>query len=68
MSADESGHGHCFRCRARKPIDGATETRLRNGRMALTGTCVTCGGRIFRLLPERPAASELREKSDARGV
>lgn len=50
MSPEPVDHGHCFRCRVRKEIAGATQVRLRNGKMALTGVCITCGARIFRLL------------------
>ena len=56
MSESERGHGHCFRCRCRKAMVDPTETRLRNGKMAVTGRCVTCGVRIFRLLRESDAA------------
>ena len=68
MSRDETGQGHCFRCRSRKEIDGATQTRLRNGKMAVTGTCVTCGTRIFRLLREQREASSAGEAGDTCGA
>jgi hypothetical protein len=54
-TGDDEVQGYCFRCRMRKPMHAATETRMRNGKLAYTGTCVTCGTRMFKIAPlERP--------------
>lgn len=51
--------GHCFKCKAMKTIAAPTETRLRNGRPAVTGTCITCGTKIFKII--RPTAEKKAE-------
>jgi hypothetical protein len=38
------------KCKGRKEIVGAAETRLRNGKTAVTGTCITCGVKIFKII------------------
>lgn len=62
-TAPEEVRGHCFRCRARKTMLLPTESRLKNGRMAVSGACVTCGTAIFRLV----AAPENREPARETG-
>ena len=42
---------YCFRCKVKKPMANATETRMKNGKMAVAGICVTCGTRMFKILP-----------------
>ena len=50
--AENSGErtGYCMRCRAKKPMQDATETRTKNGMLAVMGTCVTCGTRMYKIL------------------
>jgi hypothetical protein len=47
--------GYCFRCKTRKTIQDATETRMKNGRPVVTGICITCGTKIWKLLPTSDA-------------
>jgi hypothetical protein len=42
---------YCFRCKAKKQIKDPTETRMKNGKMAVSGTCITCGTKMFKILP-----------------
>jgi hypothetical protein len=55
--------GYCFRCRAKKEMRDALESRLRNGKPCATGTCVTCGTKLFKILAESDLLS--RKISDA---
>jgi hypothetical protein len=59
--ASDEVAAYCFRCKMRKPMHAATETRMRNGRRAFTGTCVTCGTRMFKIAPpeEQPGLLDL---------
>jgi hypothetical protein len=41
---------YCFRCKTKKQMKTPTETRMKNGKMAVTGTCVTCGTKMFKIL------------------
>jgi RNase P subunit RPR2 len=50
--------GYCFRCRAKREMQNATETRMKNGRPAITGTCATCGTKMFKI-------GEAKEKPEA---
>ena len=43
--------GYCMKCRAIKEMQAPTEMRMQNGKMAATGTCITCGIKIFKILP-----------------
>lgn len=52
---NDGAEAYCFRCKAKKPVNGATETRMKNGRMALTGSCVTCGAKVFKILASNAA-------------
>jgi hypothetical protein len=42
--------GYCFRCKTRKNIKNATESRMKNGKPVVTGICNTCGTKIFKIL------------------
>ena len=44
---------YCFRCKARKEMKDPTESRMKNGTPCATGTCVTCGTKLFKILPAR---------------
>ncbi len=50
--------GYCFRCRAKREMQNATETRMKNGKPAVTGTCATCGTKMFKI-------GEFKEKAEA---
>jgi RNase P subunit RPR2 len=45
--------GYCVKCRALKEMHAPTEMRMQNGKMAATGTCVTCGTKMFKILPTK---------------
>ena len=42
--------GWCFRCRARRTVQGGKTVLLKNGRLAVRGTCQSCGASIVRLV------------------
>jgi DNA-directed RNA polymerase subunit M/transcription elongation factor TFIIS len=46
----DTAEAYCFRCKSKKPVTAATETRMKNGRMALSGSCITCGAKVFKIL------------------
>ena len=50
--------GYCFRCRTKREMQNATETRMKNGKPAVTGTCATCGTKMFKI-------GEFKEKREA---
>jgi RNase P subunit RPR2 len=37
------------RCKAKKEMKNATETRMKNGKPAVSGTCATCGTKMFKI-------------------
>jgi Zn finger protein HypA/HybF involved in hydrogenase expression len=42
--------GYCFKCKAKKPIAGAVEETMKNGRKAIKGRCPECGMVMFKIL------------------
>ena len=40
---------YCFKCRANREIGNATQTTLKNGRLATQGHCLVCGTKVFRM-------------------
>ena len=40
---------YCFKCRAKREINNAQQTTLKNGRPATKGTCPVCGTTVFRI-------------------
>ena len=40
---------YCVKCRTKREIKHAKEITLRNKRPAVTGTCPTCGTKMFRI-------------------
>ena len=40
---------YCMKCKAKKEIKGPKPTKLSNGRDATTGTCSTCGTKVFKI-------------------
>ena len=40
---------YCVKCKAKREIKDATEIKMKNGRPAVTGTCETCGTKIFKI-------------------
>ncbi|NWJ28249.1 hypothetical protein HX848_02465 [Marine Group I thaumarchaeote] len=45
---------YCVKCRAKRDIKDPEETKLKNGRPAVKGTCPKCGTKVFRIgkMPE----------------
>ena len=41
--------GYCFKCKAKKEMANGTETRTKNGKVAVTGSCITCGTKMFKI-------------------
>lgn len=52
--------GWCFRCRARRTITNGKMVLLKNGRLAVRGTCRACGGNIVRLVRSSPHSQQER--------
>ncbi|MDP7627196.1 MAG: DUF5679 domain-containing protein [Chloroflexota bacterium] len=40
---------YCVKCRAKREIQNAEQTTLKNGRPATRGKCPTCGTNVFRI-------------------
>jgi len=41
---------YCVKEKAKREMSSPKEVRLKNGRRALTGTCSSCGTKLFRIL------------------
>ena len=48
---------YCVKCKAKKPMAGAVESVLKNGRKAIKGKCPTCGTGMFKILGASQAKS-----------
>ena len=40
---------YCVKCKSKKEMKNATETRMKNGKPAVSGTCETCGTKMFKI-------------------
>ena len=40
---------YCVKCRDKREIKDPVETTLKNGRLAMKGTCPKCGTNMFRI-------------------
>ena len=40
----------CFKCKTKREIRNAVQTKLKNGRQAMQGTCSVCGTKVFRMV------------------
>jgi NAD-dependent SIR2 family protein deacetylase len=40
---------YCVKCRDKREIKDPVETKLKNGRPAIKGTCPECGTNVFRI-------------------
>ena len=40
---------YCVKCKAKKEMKDPTETKMKNGKPAVTGTCSTCGTKMFKI-------------------
>jgi RNase P subunit RPR2 len=41
--------GYCVKCRAKKEMQNPQQITLKNGKPATTGTCPTCGTKMFKI-------------------
>jgi RNase P subunit RPR2 len=41
--------GYCLKCKTQREIKDAKEITMKNGKPAITGTCPTCGTKIFKI-------------------
>jgi RNase P subunit RPR2 len=41
--------GYCLKCKDQKEIKDAQAITMKNGKPATTGTCPTCGTKIFKI-------------------
>lgn len=41
--------GYCVKCRAKKEMKGAKAVTMKNDKPATTGTCATCGTKMFKI-------------------
>lgn len=46
---------YCLKCKAKREIKDSVEMRMKNGKQSITGTCVTCGAKLFRIVASTPA-------------
>ena len=49
MTSAASGQIYCLKCKGRTDSLETQEVVLKNGRPAVTGRCVTCGTKKFRM-------------------
>ena len=40
---------YCVKCKAKREMKDATETKMKNGKPAVTGTCSVCGTKMFKI-------------------
>jgi DNA-directed RNA polymerase subunit RPC12/RpoP len=40
---------YCVKCKAKREMKNPKPMTMKNGRKAMTGTCPSCGGKIFRI-------------------
>lgn len=41
--------GYCVKCKAKQEMQNASETTMKNGKPAVTGTCPACGTKMFKI-------------------
>jgi hypothetical protein len=46
---DTSMEAYCVKCKAKKEMKNPTAITMKNGKPATTGTCVTCGTKMFKI-------------------
>ena len=47
--------GYCVKCRERVELSNEEKTEMKNGKMAIKGTCQRCGTSVFVILrPPKP--------------
>ncbi len=40
---------YCVKCKAKSEMKGAKEVTMKNGKKAMTGTCASCGTKMFKI-------------------
>ncbi|MGC8479202.1 MAG: DUF5679 domain-containing protein [Candidatus Micrarchaeia archaeon] len=40
---------YCVKCKAKSEMKGAKEVTMKNGKKAMTGTCSSCGTKMFKI-------------------
>ncbi|MEM0201537.1 MAG: DUF5679 domain-containing protein [Candidatus Micrarchaeaceae archaeon] len=40
---------YCVKCKEKKEMKGAKEVTMKNGKKAMTGTCSSCGTKMFKI-------------------
>ncbi len=40
---------YCVKCKQKREMKGATQTTMKNGKPATTGTCAVCGTKMFKI-------------------
>ncbi|HZT44459.1 MAG TPA: DUF5679 domain-containing protein [Chthonomonadaceae bacterium] len=40
---------YCVKCKSKKQMQNPTTTTMKNGKPAVTGTCPTCGTKMFKI-------------------
>tara|TARA_Y100000310_G_C20383731_1_gene669411 strand:- start:138 stop:284 length:147 start_codon:yes stop_codon:yes gene_type:complete len=41
--------GHCMKCKEKREIKDAEQTKMKNGRDAVKGVCSKCGTKMFKI-------------------
>ena len=41
--------GYCVKCKTKREMKNATAITMKNGKPATTGTCSTCGTKMFKI-------------------
>lgn len=49
MKGDELVEAYCVKCKAKKEMNNPTAITMKNGKPATTGTCSTCGTKMFKI-------------------
>nr|CAA9223436.1 hypothetical protein AVDCRST_MAG63-614 [uncultured Armatimonadetes bacterium] len=40
---------YCVKCKAKREVKDPVDTTMKNGKPAVTGTCTTCGTKLFKI-------------------
>jgi hypothetical protein len=57
--ADQEVLAYCVKEKAKKPMKDAHEVTLKNGKMAMQGTCSSCGTKMMKFISsKKPAGTE----------
>ncbi len=40
---------YCVKCKAKSEMKGAKEVTMKNGKKAMTGSCSSCGTKMFKI-------------------